>query len=139
MNISNKNDIIDIINFDWSGSKEYPDVRNACMKIVEYLIKSDLSKINYLNYGDLLEITQDQVNLLPAVQYLTGDRLKLLNIKFELITDDDESIDIAPSTINQAKAVGVLEHPETGEEICNFEEKVFIYFQPSSLAKQYLI
>lgn len=142
MNIKSEEDIISIVNQDWcESSNNQSSVLEICLSIIEYLKKIDFSKVSYISYGDLREQLKDNEknqSLLQAIQYLLGDRIHLLDMKFELITEDDESIEISKQELSHARAVGTLIHPDTGEAICNFEEKVFIYFQPSLIAKQYL-
>lgn len=142
MSIKSKEDIISIVNQDWSESSGNQSiVLKICLNIIEYLKKIDFSKVSYITYGDLRQQLKDNEEnhlLLQAIQYLSGDRIHLLDIKFELITEDDESIEVSKQELSHARAVGTLIHPDTGEAIGNFEEKVFIYFQPSLIAKQYL-
>ncbi|MEL7409478.1 MAG: hypothetical protein AAFN00_21455, partial [Cyanobacteria bacterium J06558_2] len=71
-------------------------------------------------------------NFLKAIQYLCGDRTHLLELKFELI-DGEESYPISYYEYNEAQKTGELVHPETGELVSSFEDKVYMFFQPSSL------
>ena len=43
--------------------------------------------------------------------------------------------DISNSELKEARETGELVHPETGELIKDYEEKVYIYFQPSSIVR----
>jgi hypothetical protein len=153
MIFKNKNDIKNQIKKDWYLDEIYDQsssnsnlIYSICMKILEYLEGTDLLTICHISIGSFrqiistteLEEIADNGLILLALQYLSGDKVHLLDIKFEFINEDDESYEVSKSELSHAKAVGSLVHPETGETICDFEEKVFIYFQPSSLAKAYL-
>lgn len=69
-----------------------------------------------------------------ATQYLSGDRSHLLEPRFEFV-DDDNSImeDISLEELRAAEETGFLVHPDSGNEIEDYEKYVVMYFQPSSL------
>lgn len=128
-----RQEILDRINEDW-GQKTQSTI---CVSILDYLLRIETNLSLHITYGSLRKVISgnyDNRELLTAVQYLCGERVHLLEAKFELI-DDDEYVDIPNSELNHARATGQLVHPETGELISNFEEKVYIYFQPSSLVE----
>lgn len=128
-----RQEILDRITEDW-GQKPQSTI---CARILDYLLRIETNLSLHITYGSLRKVISgnyDNRELLTAVQYLCGERVHLLEAKFELI-DDDEYVDIPNSELNHARATGQLVHPETGELISNFEEKVYIYFQPSSLVE----
>lgn len=130
----NKQQILDRINEDW-GQKSQAII---CAEILDYLLQITPNIFPHITYGSLRKVlsgNHGDIELLTAVQYLCGERVHLLEAKFELI-DDDNYIDIPNSDLNHARATGQLVNPETGELISKFEEKVYIYFQPSSLVKK---
>jgi hypothetical protein len=136
MLVVSKQGILAQIHEDW-GQK--PQSR-ICAEILDYLLKIDANRLLHITYGSLRQVigtTYDDGELLTAVQYLCGERTHLLEARFELI-DSDNCIDIPNSELNLARATGQLIHPENGELISNFEEKVYIYFQPSSIVKNIL-
>jgi hypothetical protein len=123
--------IIDQIYEDW-GTKPQSKI---CIAILEYLLRINNNSSFHITYGSLKKavgIVLDDKDLLMAVQYLCGDRIHLLEAKFELI-DNENSIGISNSELTIAKATGKLFHPENGELVSDFEDKVVMYFQPSSL------
>ena len=131
MIVITKQGILQQIVDDWGDA---PQV-SICTSIFNYLTGPAYGRPIHLTYSNLRRIVGqdcDNTNLLLAIQYLCGERANLLKAGFELI-DDDGSIDISSSDINTARESGILIHPENGRPVPNYEEKVFIYFKPSSL------
>jgi hypothetical protein len=119
---------------DWSQKPQ----SQICLAIFDYLLKNNHKSLSHITYGSLRKIagvSNDDQNILMAIQYLCGDKTHLLEAKFELIDDEENYFDISNSELNKAHKTGQLLHPQTGELISNFKEKVFMYFQPSSLIK----
>jgi hypothetical protein len=128
-----KQGIINQIYEDW-GQKPQSEI---CVAILNYLLGVQINHSLHLTYGSIRKVLgthYEDTALLTAVQYLCGERTHLLEAKFELI-DHDSYIDISNSELNLARKTGQLVHPENGELIDDFEGKVYIYFQPSSLVK----
>ncbi len=128
-----KKEVLGQIYEDW-GQKPQSSI---CAEILDYLLRIDTNRSLHITYGSLRKVINGNYGdseLLTAVQYLCGERTHLLEAKFELI-DNNDYIDIPNSDLNHARATGQLVHPESGELISNFEEKVYIYFQPSPLVK----
>jgi len=131
--VVSKKEILGQIYEDWGQKPQ----SNICAEILDYLLRIDTNRSLHITYGSLRKVINENYGdseLLTAVQYLCGERTHLLEAKFELI-DNNDYIDIPNSDLNHARATGQLVHPESGELISNFEEKVYIYFQPSPLVK----
>ncbi|MDY6939764.1 MAG: hypothetical protein SWY16_19195 [Cyanobacteriota bacterium] len=129
----NKESFVKQIYEDWGENPQ----SEVCVAILDYLLCSNSRNISHITYGSLRQVVGSAYStsdILISVQYLCGDRTHLLDTKFELI-ENDYGIDISNSELKIAHKTGQLVHPETGELISNFEEKVYIYFQPSSLVK----
>ena len=132
--MTTKQEIIEKINQDWGDS---PPSR-ICMSILDYLLNTNKAIYSHITYGSLRKIIgndYDDSAILIAVQYLCGERINLLNASFEIIDDDENRVDIAHDDLKLAHKTGQLFHPENGELIHNFEENVYIYFQPSEIVK----
>lgn len=99
-------------------------------RLAEY-VYSNSSDLKHLTYSRIASITgtQDPRVILKATQYLMGERVRLLRMKFELIVGaethylDDESI-------HSAEASGVLIHPDTGKPVDNYANFVYPFFVP---------
>jgi hypothetical protein len=123
--------IIEQIHEDW-GTKPQSKI---CVAILEYLLRINNNGSFHITYGSLRKavgMVFDDKDLLMAVQYLCGDKIHLLETRFELI-DNESSIDISNSELKIARVTGKLVNPENGELVSDFEDKVVVYFQPSSL------
>lgn len=130
-----KQKIVKQIKNDWSNKIQ----SEICIAILNYLFHDKSKNITHITYTSLRKVTGDKYaneDLLMAIQYLCGDRIKLLDAKFELI-ENEQLFDISNIELKEARETGVLVHPETGELIKDYEDKVFIYFQPSSLSKNF--
>ncbi|WP_286395083.1 hypothetical protein [Pseudanabaena mucicola] len=132
--MNNRQQIITQINKDLGNSSK----AEICVEILDYLLRSP--KISHITYGSLRKVVSDKYkneDLLAAIPYITGDSTNLLEVNFELRIDD-ETIPL-PLTVSEVKIADrtkTLYNPETGELVENFEDKVFMYFSPSSLVKK---
>ncbi|MEO1187036.1 MAG: hypothetical protein AAFX46_21220 [Cyanobacteria bacterium J06636_27] len=128
-----KQQIVEQIHQDWLQKPQ----SKICVAILDYLIRNNFQNLSHITYGSLRKVVgtvYDNQDLLAAIQYLCGERTHLLEAKFELI-ENDNYFDISDEEMIEARETGQLLHPETGKLIRNFEDKVFIYFQPSSVVK----
>ena len=92
-----------------------------------------LEHITHLMFADLLP--QANYHILEAIQYLSGDRVRLLKTHFEFI-DEDVCEEVSPSQVSRACTTGTFYHPESGEAVEDFMDRIFMYFTPSSLARR---
>lgn len=133
MIVISKQQIEEQIHQDWLQQPQ----SQICIAILDYLVHNNSQKISYITYGSLRKVVgkaYDNQDMLLAIQYLCGDRTHLLETKFELI-DHGNYFDISDDEIIEARETGQLLHPESGELINDFEDNVFMYFQPSSVVK----
>jgi hypothetical protein len=122
---------------DW-GTK--PQSR-ICTAILDYLLNKNIANLSHITYGFLQESVKklekaasEDRDLWLAIQYLCGDRVHLLDARFELV-ENGISFPISNSSLNDARKIGKLAHPKNSKLISDFEDKVFIYFQPSSIVQ----
>lgn len=131
--MTSQRELIEQIKNDWSNTIQ----SKICIAILNYLFHDKRKNISHITYATLRKVTGDLYNdddFMRAIQYLCGDRVKLLDVKFELI-EDEKFFDISNIELKEAEETGELVHPETGELIKDYQEKVFLYFQPSFLVK----
>jgi hypothetical protein len=100
----------------------------ACLASYVFRYHSDLKHLTYSRIASIAG-TQDPCLILRATQYLSGERVRLLRMKFELILGD-ESYYLDDETIHAAEHDGVLIHPETGLPVDNYEKFVYPFFVP---------
>ncbi len=136
MNNQLKNEIYLHFAEDWGNSSLQFSV---CVNIFDYLLSRPFSQLKHLTYGSLkiaIKKNISDIDLLKAIQYLSGDRVSILSPHFEFIDEYDESFDLDNKDIRHAQEIGKLVHPRTGEYIENFEDKVVMYFTPSSFIQE---
>ena len=132
--MSSKSQLIKQINEDWAEEPQ----SDICLSILDLLLKLPTDKPSHLTYGRLRNtISQSYADreLLLAVQYLTGDRTQLLELHYELIDEDDIPYPLDDDSVRLAQETGELFHPETGDIVNNYKDKVVLYFMPSNLVK----
>jgi hypothetical protein len=107
--------------------------KEASTRLAEHLYKHQ-DEVRHLPYSRIAQIIQssDPKILLMVTQYCSGSRLKLLQMKFELIIEGD-TIPLEDDDIYLAQTHGYLIHPETGNTVENYETVVFPYFIPGEI------
>lgn len=110
-----------------------------CVAIVDQLAEGVLKRLTFGQlYGLATKSDASKEDIARALQYLTGHDLHLLDTEFEFIDENEETFYFNLDDLNTARHDGDLFHPESGERIDNYEERVFPTFVPSSLAKEIL-
>ena len=113
---------------DWGKLPE----SHICHEILSYINKNlskNISHLTYIRLSEIANLAQVNAPLLKSIQYLCGERVPLLEVKFELI-DNGLHHEVTVDEYNQALDDNYLNHPETGEVITDFKNKVHIYFSP---------
>jgi hypothetical protein len=118
---------------DWGESPQ----SKICIAVLDYLLM--VPTLQHITYGSLRIVVgsgYSNQDMLKAIQYLCGDYVSLLEANFELIENNNDVFELSNNEVSLAEATGKLFHPETGELVSNFKEKVFIYFKPTSIIQQ---
>ncbi|WP_092166547.1 hypothetical protein [Pseudomonas sp. NFACC37-1] len=105
-------------------------LKGACLRLVEYIYSHD--DIAHLTFTRLANIAglDDLLLLVQMTQYLTGASVPLLDMKFELIIED-EVFYLESEYLDEAQRTNKLMHPEYGVEVPDYESKIYPYFVPS--------
>ena len=130
--MNSKQEIIMQINNDLGNSPK----AEICVSILDYLLR--VPRLSHITYGSLRKVIGDKYkdeDLAALIPYLTGDQINLLEANWELIENNDV-FSLLVSQVKDADKTKVLYHPDTGELVENFEDKVFIYFSPSHSIKK---
>ncbi len=108
-----------------------------CVAIVDAIAGGVLER---LTFGQLYLLAKKSkaadADIARALQYLTGSDLHLLDTEFEFIDENEETFYFDSEEIGVASREGALFHPETGDSIENYKDRLFPTFVPSSLAKE---
>ncbi|MDB9524770.1 hypothetical protein PN498_02120 [Oscillatoria sp. CS-180] len=135
--MTSKRTLLETIRDDWGENIQ----SHICMEIVDYIFSVPCDQLAYLTYGTFRNVTQNKYSnqeLLSAIQYLYGDVMKVLEVKFEYI-EDGEDYPLDKEELAKAEETGYLVHPETGKEIEDFRDKVFIYFDAQNFRQELFI
>ncbi|MCG7869362.1 MAG: hypothetical protein JAY74_23690 [Candidatus Thiodiazotropha taylori] len=129
--MENKREIIQAIEECWNTTTPQSLI---CMKLVNYLEMTDPQELEHISQASIQKILGNKFNLEPiieSIQFLAGNYIKLLDINFEFIDENDDIFPLERGDIAEARKIGVFAHPTTGDPVDNFEEKVFLYYQPN--------
>ena len=132
MLIMNRDDVTAMIKEDWGDSPQ----SHICNLVFQYLLSRKKAKhITYHRFKVLVGVNYLDEQILEAINYLCGSRVNLLSAKFEFI-DGERVFPVEVGDVKEADSSGELVHPETGELVKNYKEKVSIYFEPTDLARR---
>lgn len=108
-----------------------PELQEASVRLTEYVYRN-YQDIKHLTYSRIAQVigTYDTTIVLAVVQYCTGVRINLLDMKFELILGSD-IFELDNVAIYNAQESGILIHPETGYAVEDYESHVYPFFVPS--------
>ncbi len=131
----NREDAIARLKFVWG---ERP-TGILCLALLDFIVGN--VKSSRISYGQICQIgIEAQITspefIAQAIQYLTGHDLRLLDIRFEFIDDDDQIYPVDIATQIEAENTGEFFHPLSGELVPDYEEELFVFFSPSSLAHE---
>jgi len=132
----NQQQLKEKIKQDWVEQSSLLDI---CLEIIEYLISRPIKHLRHLTYSSLkiaVKGRYSDVDMLAAIQYLSGDAVAVLSLHFEFIDEYDESFDLDCQEVSEANKEGRLVHPRTGKYIENYKDKVLMYFTPGNFLKQ---
>src|SRR5690606_19115420 len=99
--------------------RAHPDVARACVAIIDYFARTPREALQRITFGALSTAAGYRVSsqILPAVQYLTGARVRLLEPAYFFFDCHGDEIPIEPSVVSNAHRDGRFFHPETGDEV----------------------
>lgn len=126
--------IIDLIRRDLVSDEV---MMRACLEVIYFLQSQPAENLRFITFGALSRAAKvsEPIEVLPIAQYLAGSRLHLLDTCYMLVDGDDE-YEVKPEEVAEAKKSGVLYHPDFGEPIENFEDKLIVYFSLSNKGKE---
>jgi hypothetical protein len=114
-----------------------------CVSIFNFLISDKSGENLHLTFGLLKQVVNNYIEknyfedreIIQAINYCSGSDISLLNVNFELI-EGENVYQLDKSEVSEANKTGELIHPETGEKVDDFQDKVFIYFTPSTTIEE---
>lgn len=126
---------VERINSVWDKSP----AGTLCLALIDLIGNGVLHRLTFTQLGRLAsKLSAEKGDVAQAIQYLTGHDLHLLDLEFEFVDEEDQTFYFDARAIELARQEGALFHPETGGQIEDYEDRVFVTFVPSSLAKEIL-
>ncbi|WP_299806635.1 hypothetical protein [Tardiphaga sp.] len=107
---------------------------DICMRILDFVESTPQNELHFLTFTTLCRAagrTNIDVELLAAINILTGSRLALLDAHAMFIDEDENEHELSPEEIAEARETGTLVHPETGEIVGDYERYLVPFFSPS--------
>ncbi|MDD2815219.1 MAG: hypothetical protein PHP00_05705 [Thiotrichaceae bacterium] len=135
MNQQLKNQIISHFAEDWGDSSPQFAI---CEKIFDYLLSRPLNQLKHLTPGSIqvaIGEYRSDVDFLRAIQYLCGAQ-QVLSAHYEFFDGDDDYYPLSYADVDDALTHGTLVHPETGELIQDYKNRVLMYFKPGSTVEK---
>ncbi|WP_374483096.1 hypothetical protein [Zoogloea sp.] len=114
-----------------------PEIARVCGSIIRFICSQPRPDRLHLTFSLLKDTTKPNSDraLMLAVQYLCGANAQVLEMNFEFVDEDGEYHPISSSEIAEARKSHVLGHPVTGELLSDFEDRVLVYFKPTTPAR----
>jgi hypothetical protein len=120
----------------WSWDDDH---RKLCLAIID-LAMGDASHISFTRLLDMGKQhgVDDPKVVFRIADYLTGDEANVLQSRFEFIDDSDEPWQevFSLEDILVARRENSFINPRTGQKVPNFEEHLFLFFEPTAFAKK---
>jgi hypothetical protein len=106
---------------------------NALVHFISRHKREDLLQITFGLIGSAANVKIEEA--IPIAHYFLGPSNHLLDKRF-LFSYSDEDYEIEPKVLAEARRSMIFCHPDTGEEIWNYEEYIFLYFVLSDAGVQ---
>lgn len=106
----------------------------ACLDLLEFIKSRPAGQPSHITYSytqRVLGSSFDLQELNRILLYLASPSIGVLKMNFQLI-DDYGHFELSDEDMWYASSTGQLIHPETGEKIIGYENKVHPYFSPTS-------
>jgi len=108
----------------------HPAVVRACVAIINYLDRVPIESLQRITFGTLSSVAgyKEVSDVLPAIQYLIGARVGIFETAYYFFDPNGEEIPLAASIVSSAHKDKEFFHPETGERVTGFEQRIGIEF-----------
>ena len=106
----------------------------VCLDIIDFLASNTLDQLQYLTFTTLSQAAGREsidMDVLAAVNLLTGSRTAVLKVHAMLVDEDDTKHELSVEDFAEARRTGILRHPETNALVPDFESHVIPFFAPT--------
>lgn len=109
-----------------------PDQRQACIDIVDTLSNDDDERQKHTyKFNQIfkkVKFRNTKESIFNALIYLSGSKNKFLNQHYQFIDDFGQLFDLDHEIVTEAIENNEFFHPETGEQVENFDQKIFLVY-----------
>ena len=134
-----KHDIYSKINHDLHGP-----VGDLCRVVVDFLTSKEAKSLKHITYVSLVNGTKLDVQnndakvlLIKVTDYLSSNRMHLLDMHFQYIeSDDSDPIPVDDDDVSHALHTGKFYHPYSGQLVDNYNHYLFPYFSPTDALEE---
>jgi hypothetical protein len=105
-----------------------------CLRILDVLDGLPDEELRMLTFASFMNAMHREAideELIRAVSLLANTSIHALDSRLLFIDDEEREFEIEKEELAAAKASGEFIHPESGEPVKEFEEKIIPYFVPS--------
>jgi hypothetical protein len=110
------------------------DAANAYSSILDHIFSEPCRNMEHMPFSSFTRIVNNpdigHETLVKLVFHLINIA-ELLDLKYEFIDDEESCYQTPIEIIKESHKTGFFGHPETGESVNAYEDKVFMYFTPS--------
>jgi hypothetical protein len=98
-------------------------------KAMAALPVQELSHLSYTSIANLARVSDQSVDLIRCVAFLTSEIANVLSPMFVYIADDEKEYVLTREQYSKAKRDGYLVDPHSGEHVKDFLTRTFPYFR----------
>jgi hypothetical protein len=114
-------------------------LRPDCIRILDFLSEQPDDRLAMLSWKTLAEVTgrrhPDQL-LISAVAYLSNSPLHVLVTGGIFVDHNEEEFILEPKHLHDAYVQGEFAHPQTGDLVPDFLDRIFTFFFISERFKE---
>lgn len=113
-----------------------PELLDACHAIISFIAQHDADQFKRLTYRAMCRMAKldKPEDTMPAIAYLSGERLKLLVPRFTFI-DNDHDEEISDEQMSLLLK-GAPYHDEKGDVFADPLDRVYTHFELSAQARE---
>lgn len=111
----------------WVGKRQ----EEVCTCLFDHLVSTQKDNLQLLSYLSIARVCNEGVideYVVEIITYLCSDRVNILHPSFVLIDEEDNEFPLERGEVLAAKRNGFIVHPDTGEQIHEYRDMVFINF-----------
>ena len=113
----------------------------TCFLLLEYMESVPFDQLQFLTFRTLTSaVGREEVDheLIAAINILASSKLGLLEAHALFVDENEEEYELTSAELDQAMHHGELAHPESGEMVSDFQDRIIPYFAATARLKEEL-